>query len=338
LLVCADRATGKILWTDAVKGKANEDRPGTQFMQHGYASSTPATDGERVYVLFGKSGVLAYDLAGKRLWQVDVGEGSAPSGWGSAASPILYKNLVLVNAAAEGPALVALDKETGKEVWKAEAEGLSGCWSTPVLVDIGEGKQDLVLNVPGEIWGFNPETGKLRWYCDGIPGRTVNPSVVAKDGIVYAIGSGPGGRGGAAAIAVRAGGRGDVNATHVVWRQSVGSYVPSPVIAGEHLYWINNQSIAHCLKLADGEPVLGASGRRLSGVGDIYASLLAADGKLYAFSRFNGAFVYSATPEFEELAHNELGAGAGRCNASPAVSKGQLLVRSDKYLYCLGAK
>jgi hypothetical protein len=366
VMVCADRASGKILWSKAVKGTEDEDPARGQLMSHGYASSTPVSDGKNVYVLFGKSGVVAFDLEGNQRWQANVGRGSAQMGWGSAASGCLYKNLVIVNAGAEGQALVALDKETGKEVWKAPAEGLNGCWATPVLVDAGNGQQDLVLNAPYEIWGFNPETGKLRWYCDGIQGGTVCPTVVAKDGVVYAIGGGGGGTQ-AGAVAVKAGGKGDVNKTHVLWRKNVGSYVTSPVVVGNHLYWVNNQNVAVCLGLADGETAFqerlasaggsgasggaqggqpggkgrgpGGFGGRGGGMGNQpYASVVAADGKIFAFSRQGTAFVLAAEPKFQILAQNKLDDDAGAFNATPAIHNGQLLVRSDKYLYCLGTK
>lgn len=360
VLVCADRTSGKILWTTAVKAKAaeNQDASNGMLMSHGFASSTPVTDGKSVYVLFGKSGVVAFDLEGKQLWLSDLGNGSAQNGWGSAASPVLYKNLVIVNAGAEAEAMIALDKETGKEVWKAPSEGLNGCWATPILVDIGDGKQDLVLNAPYELWGFNPDTGKLRWYCEGVQGGTVCPTVVVKDGVIYAIGGGGGGTQ-PSAVAVKAGGKGDVNATHVLWRKRVGSYVTSPVIVGDHLYW-NANNVVNCLRLSDGETIYqerlsaaggggGAGGRPQGGGfgggfgggrggGQSYSSVVAADGKIFAFLRQGEAVVLAAEPKFEILARNKLDDDAGAFNATPAIHNGQLLVRSDKYLYCLGSK
>ncbi|HUE74678.1 MAG TPA: PQQ-binding-like beta-propeller repeat protein [Pirellulaceae bacterium] len=353
-LVCADRNSGKILWSKTVPGASNEDPPRGQIMSHGYASSTPVTDGEYVYVQFGKAGVLAFDMQGNQLWQADIGSGSAQMGWGSAASPVIYKNLVIVNAGAESDSVIALDRSTGKEVWKAPSDGLNGCWATPILVDIGNGNYDLVLNAPYEIWGFNPDTGKVRWWCEGIIGITVCPTIVAKDGIVYAIGGG-GGPSRPAAIAVKAGGKEDVNQSHVVWRnERVGSYVTSPVIVGDHLYWINNQNQAMCLKLADGEVVYqerlsggtgggrpqggGFGGGRGGGGSQPYASVVAADGKIFAFMRQSEALVLAAEPTFKILARNKLDDDAGIFNATPAIHNGQLLVRSDKYLYCLGTK
>jgi outer membrane protein assembly factor BamB len=117
VLVCLNRADGKVLWEAAVKGTADEDRYQGFIQSHGYATSTPATDGKRVYVFFGKAGVLAFDLNGKQLWQTSVGTGSAQMGWGQGTSLILYQNSVIVPAFAEGKALVALDQETGKPLW-----------------------------------------------------------------------------------------------------------------------------------------------------------------------------------------------------------------------------
>ena len=328
LLVCVNRADGKLLWQAAVKAVLPEDSYNGFITQHGYATSTPATDGERVYAFFGKSGVVAFDMDGKQLWQTSVGTGSAPMGWGTGTSVVLHKDTVIVNAAAEGRAMVALDKATGKEVWKAAADAMSGSWSTPLLVDAGEGKLDLVVSVPYEIWGFNPDTGKLRWHSEGIPERTICPSVVAKDGIVYAIG----GRSGAT-VAVRAGGRGDVTATHLVWRANEGAYVPSPAIIGEHLYWASDRGVMICLNAKDGKTVYK---ERLPSGGQTYASVVSADDKLYVVTRDKGTVVLAVGPEFKVLAHNQLDPDAGTFNSGPVPSRGQLLLRSNKYLYCLG--
>jgi outer membrane protein assembly factor BamB len=328
LLVCVNRIDGKILWQAAVKATLPEDSYSGFITQHGYATSTPATDGERVYAFFGKTGVLAFDMDGKQLWQTSVGTGSAPMGWGTGTSVLLYKDTVIVNASAESQAIYALDKETGKEVWKSPSPAFSGTWSTPILVDDADGGQDLVVSVPYEIWGFNPDTGKLRWYAEGISERTICPSVVAQDGILYAIG----GRGGSC-VALKSGGRKDVTATNVLWRASEGSYVPSPVVAGDYLYWASDSGIMFCLNKKDGKTVYK---ERLPSGGKSYASATAADGKLYLVTRDNGTVVVAAGPEFKVLAHNKLDDDAGTCNASPVPSHGQLLVRSNKYLYCIG--
>ncbi|HVX57484.1 MAG TPA: PQQ-binding-like beta-propeller repeat protein, partial [Candidatus Saccharimonadales bacterium] len=176
-VVCLDRKQGEILWKQKVQTLLPEQQyQGFQSL-HGYASSTPATDGERLYVFFGKSGVFAFDLEGKQLWQADVG--SKIHNWGSATSPVLFQNLVIVNASVESGALVALDKNTGREVWRTP--GMIAAWNSPLLVDLPGGRVDLVMSVKGRLLGFDPATGEQRWHSKGIEDY-VCPSVIAHDG------------------------------------------------------------------------------------------------------------------------------------------------------------
>lgn len=327
VLVCVDRASGKILWQQAAKAKLPEDPAQGFLVDHGYASSTPASDGERVYVFYGKSGALAYDLEGNQLWQTDLGDGSAPMGWGSGASPLVYKDLVIFNAGAESQALVALDGKTGKQVWKAAADGMNGSWSTPVLVDDGRGGQELVIAVPEEVWGLNPDTGKLLWYAESVSSPAQCSSLVAHDNVVYEVS----GRSNSA-TAIRAGGKGDVSKTHTLWRASAGSYVTSPVYHDGYLYCVSDRGVAACINAESGEV---AFKQRLPGSAQFYGSPIVADGRLYAVSRFDGAFVLAAGPQYKLLSHNELG-DESCFNASPVVSGKRLLLRSNNYLYCLG--
>jgi outer membrane protein assembly factor BamB len=336
-LVCIHLTQGRVLWQKSVPAALPEDRYRGMLADHGYASHTAATDGQRVYVFFGKSGVLAFDLEGNQLWQTNVGSNLAMMGFGSGTSLALYKNLVIVNANAESQAIIALDGATGREVWKTDAKGYAGSWSTPVVVKAG-GKDELVVNMPDEIWGLDPKDGGLLWYSTALGGAS-NTTVVAKEGVVYALAGGPRGSG---AVAIRAGGHGDVTESGLVWKKTVGSYVPSPVVAGDYLYWVDDKGIAYCLKADSGEqiyrqrlPGVGGGGRRgMSSA--VYASVVAADGKLYAVTRHNGAFVLAQGPKFEVLAHNEFEADASDFNASPAVVQGRLLLRSDRALYCVG--
>src|SRR5262245_54358843 len=213
-LLCLDRKKGTVLWQKDVAAKLPEPRYASHLALHGYASSTPAVDAERVYVFFGKSGVYAFDLKGKQLWQKDVG--AKTHGWGSATSPVLYKDLVIVNASVEGRSLVALRKKDGEEEWKAS--GVGGTWNTPVLVDVNGGKQELVVRGTSSLVGFDPSTGKKLWNFDGFRDGYVCPTVVAKDGIVYSLG----GRFEGTNVAVKAGGTGDVTETNEVWTTKVG--------------------------------------------------------------------------------------------------------------------
>jgi outer membrane protein assembly factor BamB len=321
-MLCLDRSGGKILWSVELAAKLPEEEYQKRLALHGFASSTPATDGQRVYAFFGKSGVMAFDFDGKPLWTADVG--SRTNGWGSSNSPVLYQNLVIVNASVESGSLVALDKQTGSEVWRAK--GMRESWNTPVLVDVPGGRQELVVSVMGKVLGFDPSSGDELWRCDGIEDY-VCPSVVADAGIVFAIG----GRR-ATALAVRVGGRGDVTESHRLWKVSAGSNVSSPVYHDGHLYWVSDQAIANCLDAKTGEVIYR---ERLPRQDLVYASVTLGDGKLYAVTRQRGTFVLAARPEFEVLAHNDL-SDSSVFNASPAISQGQLLLRSDRYLYCIG--
>ena len=326
-IVCLERATGKILGTKTFKAKMPESdyQPGNNS-KHGYASSTLTTDGERVYAFFGISGVYCLDLRGNEVWHQEVGMGT--HGWGSGTSPVLYENLLIVNASIESNAMIALDKMTGKEVWRAD--GISKCWASPVLVGTEDGKQELVLNVPRKLTGYDPATGEQLWHCEGIPDGYVCPTVISEGNVAYAIGGRKN-----TAIAVRTGGRGDVSESHVLWRVGKGSNVSSPVYFDGHLYWFHEQKgMAICLNAENGELVYEE--RLDPRPGLIYSSVLAADGKLYGLSQENGTYVLSAAPTFKQLTVNKFAGDSTRANACPIVSDGQILLRTDKAIYCIG--
>lgn len=326
-LVCLDRASGKILWDKASKALLPENEYRGFVALHGFASATPTSDGQAVYAFFGHSGVVAYDLAGKQLWTAEVGD--KVHQWGSAASPILFKNLLIVNASVESGSLVALDKATGKEVWRAS--GILRSWGTPLLVETPNGKPELVVSIEGKVLGFDPESGEQLWESAGVPDY-ICPSVIAHNGVVYVTAGRK-----TLTVAIRAGGRGDVTETHRLWYSGKGSKVGTPVYCEGHLYWLSHQGIAVCLKADTGKTVYEER-LKVSGKGDkVYASLVVADGKLYGVTRQDGVVVLAASPEFKELGRNRLD-DTSVFNATPAVSNGQLLVRSDRFLYCIGNK
>jgi outer membrane protein assembly factor BamB len=317
-VLCIDRAKGAILWTKDFKPALPESKySGGNDSEHGYSSSTIASDGKHLYVFFGKSGVYCLDLDGKEVWRASVGDRA--TGWGSSNSPVLYKDLVIVNASVESGCLVALEKGTGKEAWRVKGIGQS--WNTPVLVD-APGGPELVLNESKAVLGFDPANGKELWRVTGFNGY-VCPSVVAHKGVVYVV------RG--KALAIRAGGRGDVTQSHVLWQVNGSSLVPSPVYHDGRLYWPGGAAV--CLDAATGKEVFRG---RLEKAGRFYASPVVADGKVYCVSRFNGSFVFTAGPKFEFLANNTFEDDKSRTNASPIVSGGCLLLRTDRYLYCIG--
>ena len=317
-LVSIAAKDGKVLWDREIRPKLPEE---DQVRDHGYAAPTPASDGKHIFVFFGRTGVFKFDLDGKPIWQADVG--TRTHGWGCGTSPVLYKGLVVVNASVESDSLVALDKQSGREVWRAR--GMDDSWNTPHLVDLGRGRQELVVSVKDWILAFDPATGKKLWQCRGIEDY-VCPSIVSHEGVVYVIG----GRS-SRALAVRAGGRDDVSSSHVLWRANKGANVSSPVIHDGHLYWVSDRNqVAYCLRLSDGEIVYE---KRV----DVqpYASTLLADGKLYVVTRREGTLVLAAKPEFEQLARNRFEDRA-TFNASPIVAHDRLYLRSDRFLYCIG--
>ncbi len=316
-LVCVDAKTGKIIWNERIKPTLPESK---RVREHGYAAQTPVTDGEYLYVFFGKSGVFKFDLKGNKIWQTSVG--TKTHGWGSGTSPVLFENLVIVNASVESKLLVALDKNTGKEVW--QAGGMDEAWNTPHLVKLPNGKHELAVSVSKWILGFDPKTGKELWRCKGIADY-ICPSIVSHKGVLYALG----GRS-SKAIAVRSGGRGDVTETHKLWQADVGANVCSPVVHDGHLYWISDRNqTAYCLSLADG------SIKYSEQIGpQPYASALLADGRLYVVSRNGGTFVLAAKPQFEQLTLNKL-EDRSTFNASAIACNGTLILRSDKNLYCI---
>jgi outer membrane protein assembly factor BamB len=326
-IVCVDKKSGDLLWNTTIEPVLPESRykPGNDS-RHGYASSTPTSDGERLYVQFGKNGVYCLDLDGNQKWRADVGDGT--HGWGSGASPLLVDDLLIVNASVESGALIGLDKRTGREIWRTEE--IKKCWSSPVLVQNQEG-HEVVLNLPRKLAAFDPATGAQLWHCDGIPDSYVCPSPIVHEGVVYAIGGREN-----TAIAVRPGGRGDVNETHVLWRTNKGSNVSSPVFADGNLFWLHeSRGIAYCLDAATGAVKYEQRLRPRPGL--IYSSATAADGKLYALSQENGAYVLAANPnKLEQLAVNTFESDTTRCNASMVIIDNRLYLRTDKAVYCLG--
>lgn len=241
---------------------------------------------------------------------------------------MLYQDLVIINACIESESLVALNKRTGKEVWRMS--GIKESWSTPQLVAVAGGKTELVVAVLGKLLGFDPESGQGLWSATTDIAWYMVPSLVARDGIVYCIGGRSGG-----GLAVRAGGRGDVTQSHRLWTGKKGSNVSSPVLHDGHLYWVHdNLGIAYCAEANTGKIVYE---ERLARAGQVYASPVSADGKLYYVSRRSGTYVLAAKPRFEQLAHNSLD-DESILDASPAVAANRLLLRSDRFLYCIGQK
>jgi outer membrane protein assembly factor BamB len=369
-LVCVDRKTGETLWKKTVNAKMPEDEyrpPGVTT--HGYASNTPTSDGKHVFAFFGKSGVYAYDLDGNEIWNQSVGHEPSFKGFGSAASPIVTDSQVIVNAADEALAIVWLDKKTGKEMYRAEADGLGECWTTPVLVENGD-QSEIALSVIGEIWGLSNTTGKLRWFADGVNSRNAQVSLIVDNGVVYAAGE--------EAYAVKVNGKGDVSESNTIWEGRIRTSYATPVLVDGHLFSVSS-SIVECIDAKSGERVFqerlvssgggggngqrgggdrdfagpgggpgggfgggrggfgGGRGRGGPGGGD-YASPVVANGKIYVTTNAGNIHVFEAKPEFNLLASNDMSFDKSGFGATPAVSDGCLFLRSNTHLYCIGEK
>lgn len=368
-LVCFERATGKTLWEKTIDAVLPEDEyTGAGVPEHGYASHTPVSDGTNVYAFFGKSGVYAFDLDGRELWHASVGTQSDDRAWGSSSSPIVVNDVLIVPAGPETRAVVGLDKKTGKELWKSESEGLGNVWGTPALSQIDEARTDVVIGAPNEIWAINPATGKLKWYCTAMATDQFNSSVVVSDDMIYAAE----GRGGGS-IAVKAGGKGDVTASNVVWSGKDSNRFATPLVYEGRMYLISGGT-AKCLNAADGTEIFqarlqggvpatgGASGQSLPGQatseqspgggfgggrgrggfgggrGSDYSSPVIGDGKIYYVTRAGEIHVLKAGDTFEKLATNRLTSDAEDFSATPAISNGQIFIRSNKHLYCISAQ
>jgi outer membrane protein assembly factor BamB len=329
-VVALDRKSGKPLWQKTyVNEKKESEYSGGNNTWHGYATSTPVVDGENLYVFFGASGVYCLSQAdGGEKWHVDVG--SQTHGWGSGNSLVLSDDLLIVNAAIESGRLLALNKNTGKEVWSVD--GMKGGRNTPNLVKTKDGAVELVVSLPGtpegKLLGLDPKTGKELWNCKAIPDAGyVCPSVVAHDGVVYAIGGRKN-----TALAVKAGGRGDVSETHVLWKAPKGSNVSSPAYHDGRLYWIHErQGTLICLDAKTGAIVFEERVEPRPGI--CYSSVTIADGKIYATSQHEGTYVFEAGDKFNQLAQNKL--TDSRANACLAIDGNRLLLRDDTHLYAI---
>ncbi|HKI38029.1 MAG TPA: PQQ-binding-like beta-propeller repeat protein [Gemmataceae bacterium] len=322
-----DRATGKPRW----KHTANEQVPHEGHQPtHSYAAGSPATDGRFLYVSFGSFGVYCYDLAGKLQWQRrDLGRLNTRLGWGEAVTPVVQGESLLLNWDQEdASALLCLNTRTGRTRWKTDRDEKTS-WNTPLVVE-HKGKWQVIVNATNRVRSYDLETGKELWQCGGM---TVNaiPSVVAANGVVYCVS----GYRGAAAFAVSLDASGDVtDSDKVLWRSRQGTpYVPSPLLAGDRLWFTQtNDGLLTTLDVKTGKPVIDRE--RLPGLKSLYASPVAAAGRVYIVDREGTTLVLKQGDKLEVLATNPLN---DPVDASPVVVGKQLLLRGEKYLYCIEA-
>lgn len=325
-VLALDRETGKILWEKtAYEGPVHDNR----HRKNNYASSTPATDGERIYAFFEAEGLYCYDFQGKQLWRASVGK-IAKMGLGHGISPVLYGNLVIVQCDQEdggksaGSFIAALDKKTGKEVWRS-ARIHRKTWATPLLVKTGA-RTELIASGAETVISYDPATGAELWRSDGIKGHAI-PSAVAADGMVFLSAGYPTKR----TLAIKLGGSGDVTASAIAWSYDKGTaYVASPILYQGFLYLTNDKGVLTCFDARTGE--LKYEGGRVPVPASFTASPVAFDGKLLMTSEDGDTFVIKAGAQHEVLATNTVGEPVF---ASPAIAAGRIFIRGEKHLYCI---
>lgn len=331
LLLCFDKKTGRQLWDAGTIYK----EPELTHATNPYCSASPATDGERVIVFFASAGVFCYDMNGQELWKrTDLGKQHHI--WGNGTSPVLAGDRVFLNfGPGENTVMYCFDKKTGKTLWQhkepggASGEGADkkwlGSWSDPLLRKVGA-RYELLMSYPGRACAFDPMSGQELWSSGGLTKLVYNSPLYA-DGVMYAMCGYNG-----AALAVKAGGSGDVTDANRVWLlPKVSQRIGSGVIHEGHHYILSDGGIAECRDLKTGELVFQ---ERLKG--NNWSSLvLSADGNCYAANQIGDCFVFKASPNFELLATNSLGE---KIIGSVAVSDGRLYIRGHKHLWCIGGK
>lgn len=334
---CLDKKTGKILWDKvAYEGEPKEKR----HVKSTYASSSPATDGRYVVALFGSQGLYAFDMKGKLVWKkdlgrLDVGAYDLPEyEWGTASSPIIYKDLVIVQCdTSKEDFLMGINIKTGQTVWKTERSEMPS-WATPTVYP-GKTQAELITNAPNFIRGNDPDTGKELWRLGDSSNLTAPTPIFSGDLIVVASGRRPN----APIFVVRAGASGDITlpkgqttSQHIAWsRQKIGSYMPTPIVYRGLLYVLKNQGIFSCFDLVTGEEKYQ---QRIPHQGSGFSgSPVASDGKIYLPSEDGDIFVVKAGDKFELLGKNSIGQ---LLMATPAISGGMLFIRGEHDLFAVG--
>jgi outer membrane protein assembly factor BamB len=339
VLASLDRKTGKLLWQQTVIRSPLE----TKHALNSFASSTPATDGESIYVSFmevdghtipapnvsvprpitpGRMVIAAYDFAGNQRWLVRPGEFISAQGY--CASPVLYKNLVIINGDHDGESYIAaLDKATGKTVWSVPREYKTRSYVTPIIREIG-GRTQMVLSGSKSVVSLDPNDGSSHWKIDG-PTEQFVASMVFDGKLFYMACGFPTYH----VMGIRPDGSGNVTATHIAWESTAPKcYVPSPVLANGHLLVADDRGTANCF--------LAETGKRLwaERLGNHFSSsMVTANGLVYFLADDGLTKVVKPGPELEVVAENPLGE---HCYSSPAISQGCLFIRGEKHLFCIG--
>ena len=335
-LWCVERSKGSVVWKRKLGGG------NVKMRKQNMSSPSPVTDGKSVWVMTGTGVLKGFDFEGRELWARDIQKDYGQFGlnWGYASSPLLYEDSLYVQVLhgmnTDDPSYVLrVDKKTGKTLWRVERQTDAvrespDAYTTPALLRYGK-TTELVVSGGDYVTGHDTATGKELWRAGGLnperdPSYRVVASPVVSDGLVYVpTRVRP-------LLALRSGGRGDVSKSHLAWSTQNGPDVPTPVTDGKYFYVVNDRGIVWCLDAKTGKELYGQ--QRLK-PGTYSASPVLADGKIYVTSEDGMTSVIKAGPQFELLAENDLGE---YCLSSPAVSEGQIFIRTSNHLYCIGKR
>jgi outer membrane protein assembly factor BamB len=328
MVLAFDRKTGKTVWERVAREQAPHEGYHQQFGT--WASSSAVTDGEVVIASFESRGIYAYDMNGKPLWEVDLGDKQMRNQFGEGATPALFKDRLVVVWDHQGESFIAaLDKRTGKEIWRKAREEVDS-WGTPLVVETG-GKPQAVTGAMNRIRSYDLATGDLVWESAGLTANPI-PSPVYSDGLVILM---SGYRGNSLKAVRLADARGDItNTPAVVWTFDRDTpYVPSPLLYDNILYFLKgNTGVLSAFDAKSGEPHYQL--QRIEGVPNVFASPVGADGRVIVLGQDGSAAVLKHGPAYEVLATNKLD---DRFDASPALVGNELYLRGYRYLYCVAA-
>jgi outer membrane protein assembly factor BamB len=327
VLLCFDRDTGKVRWQTICREEAPHEG---HHPTNTYASSSALTDGQNVIAFFGSHGLFCLDMAGNLKWQKDLGKQTTKLGFGEGATPALHGNTLVVTFDHDREAfIVAFDKRTGTELWRQPREEKTG-WSTPLIVE-HNGKPQVITTATNRIRSYDLATGEQIWEHEGLTTNAI-PSPVTAGGVVFATS----GYSGNKLFAIRLGKTGDLTGSDaIVWKLDRDTpYVPSPLLSGNRLYFFkSNNGILSCLDIATGKPHFSA--QRIEALSSVYASPVAAAGRVYLVGRDGTTVVIKDADQLEILATNKL---HDPTDASPAIVGKQLFLRSRHNLYCVEEK
>lgn len=324
VVLCFDRNTGNELWRQVATTKIPHEGA---HHDNNFASSSPTTDGQRLYCWFGSAGMFCYDLDGKKLWERDLGEAKVGSSLGEGCSPVLHDDkLVIVRDHAGQSTIEVLDAKTGNTLWKRERDE-DNAWATPRVIH-HSGKTQIITAASNAVRSYDLDSSEIIWQCSGLTGNVTPCPVVDGDYVICMSGYE-----GYAAMAIPLNATGDISGSEkFLWKHDRGTpYIPSPLLYDGMLYYNqSNQSILTCLDSKTGKVVFGPE--RVGQLSNIYASPVGASGRVYFIGRNGTTVVLNRSTQSQVVATNKLD---DRFDASPALTGNQIFLRGATYLYCI---